>query len=93
MIPAIVETSEASIDEIKFHNKFFNVTEFSKEWKIWPKTHFLVFALFVGNFSNKHHYNLLKILRIYFVSGTFVQNDYSRSYSCLKLTYALKFTH
>ena len=27
--------------------------------------YFLVFALFVGNFSNKHHYNLLKILRIF----------------------------
>ena len=37
----------------------------SKEWKIWPKMHFLVFALFVGNFSNKYHYNLLKILRIF----------------------------
>ena len=29
------------------------------------KLHFLVFALLVGNFSNKHHYNLLKILRIF----------------------------
>ena len=65
MIPAIVKTSAASIDEIKFHNNFFNVTKFSKEWKIWLKTHFLGFALFVGNFSNKHHYNLLKILRIF----------------------------
>ena len=44
---------------------FFRVTKFSKEWKVWPKTHFLVFALFVGNFLNKHHYNLLKILRIF----------------------------
>ena len=65
MIPAVVETSEASIDEIKLHNNFFNVTKFSKEWKIWPKTHFLVFALFVGNFSNKDHCNLLKNLRIF----------------------------
>ena len=39
--------------------------KFSKEWKIRPKTYFLVFALLVGNFSNKHHYNLLKILRIF----------------------------
>ena len=30
MIPAVAETSEASIDEIKFHN-FFNVTKFTKE--------------------------------------------------------------
>ena len=43
----------------------FKVTKFSKEWKVWPKTHFPVFALFVGNFSNKHHYNLLKILWIF----------------------------
>ena len=65
MISDVAESSEASIDEIKFHNTFFNVTKFSKEWIVWPKTHFLVFALFVGNFSNKHHYNLLKILRIF----------------------------
>ena len=44
---------------------FFKVTIFSKEWKVWPKTRFLVFALFVENFSNKHHYNLLNILRIF----------------------------
>ena len=44
---------------------FFKVTNFSKEWKVCPKTHFLVFALFVGKFSNKHHYNLLKILRMF----------------------------
>ena len=30
-----------------------------------PKTHFLVFAPFVGIFSNKHHYNLLKVLKIF----------------------------
>ena len=30
------------------------------------KNAFLVFALFVGNFSNKHHYNLLKIVRKFF---------------------------
>ena len=42
---------------------FLNFTQ--KKWKIWPKTHFLVFALFVGNLSNKHHYNLLQILRIH----------------------------
>ena len=64
MIPAVAETSEASIDEVKFHYYFFKVTKFSKEWKVWPKTHFLAFVLFVGNFSNKH-YNLLKILRIF----------------------------
>ena len=79
MISAVTETSEASIEEIKFHIKLFKVTKFSKEWKIWAKTHFLVFALFVGNFSNKHDYNL-KFLRIFY-SGTFVQNYYSRSYS------------
>ena len=45
--------------------EYSNVTTFSKEWKIWPKTRFLVLALFVGNFSNKHHYNLVKILRIF----------------------------
>ena len=56
------------------------------------KNAFFSFALFVGNFSNKHHYNLLKILKK-FVYGTFVQNEYSRSYSCLKLTYALKLSH
>ena len=44
---------------------YFQVTKFSKEWKIWPKTHCLVFDLFVGKFSNKHHYNL-KIRRIFF---------------------------
>ena len=44
---------------------FFRFTKFSKGWKVWPKTHFLVFVLFVRNFSNKHHYNLLKILRIF----------------------------
>ena len=27
--------------------------------------------------------------KIFFVTGTFVQNDNSRSYSCLNLTYAL----
>ena len=63
MIPAVVETSEASIDEIKFHNNFFNVAKFSKEWKIWPKTHFLVFALLVEIFQIKNHYNLLQSLR------------------------------
>ena len=92
MISAVAETSGASIDEIKFHNYFFKVTKFSKERKIWPKRHFIVFALFVGDFSNKHHYNLQKFEE-YFVSGTCVQNDYSRSYSCLKLTYALKLSH
>ena len=65
MIPAVAETSEASIYEMKFLNNFFNVTKFSKEWKICPKMHFLVFALLVGNFSNKHHYNLPKNLRIF----------------------------
>ena len=44
---------------------FFKVTKFSKEWIVWPKAHFLVFALFVGNFSNKHHYNFLKIVRLF----------------------------
>ena len=29
----------------------------------------------------------------YFVSGTFVQNDHSRSSPCLKLTYSLKLSH
>ena len=65
MISAIAETSESSIEEIKFHFSFFQVMKFLKKEKIWPKMHFLVFAPFVGNFSNKHHYNLLKILRIY----------------------------
>ena len=65
MISAVAETSGASIDEVKFHYYFFKVTKFSKEWKICPKTHFIVFALVVGNISNKHHYNLLKILRIF----------------------------
>ena len=65
MISAVAKRSEVSIQEIKFHIYLFKVTKFSKEWKIWPKTHFLVFALLVGNFSNKHHYNLLKILRIF----------------------------
>ena len=65
MISAVRETSKASIDEVKFHLEFFKVLKFSKEWKIWLKTHFLVLALFVGNFSNKHHYNFLKILRTF----------------------------
>ena len=65
MISAVTETSEASIDEIKFQSQLFEVTKFSKEWKFWPKTHFLVFTLFVRNFSNKHHYILLKISRIF----------------------------
>ena len=63
MISAVAETSGAYIYEVKFHFSFFIVTKFSKEWKIWPKTRFLVFVLFVGNISNKHHYNLLKILK------------------------------
>ena len=46
-------------------NLLIKVTKFSKKWKIWPKTFFLVFALPVGKFSNKHHYNLLKIPRIF----------------------------
>ena len=50
MISAVAEISGASFDELNFHNNFFNVTIFSKEWKIWPKTHFLVFALFVKKF-------------------------------------------
>ena len=29
----------------------------------WSKTHFLVYAAFVGNFSNKHNYNLPKFRR------------------------------
>ena len=29
----------------------------------------------------------------YLVPGTFVQNDYSRSYSCKNLIYALKLSH
>ena len=65
MISAVAETSEASIEEIKFHIQLFKVTKFSKEWKIGLKMHFLVFAPFVGNFSNKHHYNLPKVLRIF----------------------------
>ena len=64
MISAVAETLEASIEKIKFYIYFFIVSKFSEEWKIWLKTHFLVFALFVGNFSNKHDYNL-KILRIF----------------------------
>ena len=84
--------AETSIDEVKFHYQFFKVTKFSEEGKHWPKTHFLVFALFVGNLLNEHHYHLLKILRKFF-SGTFVQNDYFRSYSCLKFAYALKLSH
>ena len=59
MLSAVAQKSETSLDEVKFHNNFFNVTKFSKEWKIWPKTYFLIFVLFVGKFSNKHHYNLL----------------------------------
>ena len=37
MIPAVAETPEASIDEIKFHNNFFNVTKFSKNGKFGQK--------------------------------------------------------
>ena len=44
---------------------YLKVTKFSKKWKIWPKTHLLVLALSGGNFSNKHHYNVLKFLRIF----------------------------
>ena len=67
MISAVTETSGASIDEVKYHIYFFKVTKLSKKRILWPKTHFLVSALIVGNFSNKHHYNLLKTLRIFFL--------------------------
>ena len=33
MISAVTETPEASIDELKFHIKFFKVTKFSKNGK------------------------------------------------------------
>ena len=62
MISAVAETSGASIDGGKYHNYFFKVMKLSKKWKLWPKTHFLVFDLFVRNL-NKDHNNLLKILR------------------------------
>ena len=55
MISAVTETSEASIDKVEFLNNFFKCTNFSKKWKIWQRTYFLVFKAFVGNFSNKHH--------------------------------------
>ena len=63
MISAVAKTSGASIDEVKYHNYFFKVTKLSKKWILWPKTHLLIFALFVRNFSNKHHNILLKTLR------------------------------
>ena len=67
MISVVAETPGASIDEVKFQLLIFlKLTKLSKEWKIWRKTHFLVFALYVGIFSKKHHYNLLKILRVFY---------------------------
>ena len=66
MISAAAETSGASIDEVKFQLLFFESYEILKRMESLAKTHFLVFALFVGNVSNKHHYNLLKFLRIFF---------------------------
>ena len=51
--------------------------------KIGKKKHFTIFALSVENFYSKRHYNLLKS----FGGATFVQTDYARSYSCLKLTF------
>ena len=61
MILAVTEKSEASIDEVKFHKKYFKVL---KRLDNLVKTHFLFFAPLVGDFSNKHHYSLLKILKI-----------------------------
>ena len=76
MIWAAVEASGASIDEKNSIITFYRVTKFSKEWTIWAKTHFLVFVLFVGNFSNKYDYILPKNLRkfcfCYFCPNWFV---------------------
>ena len=56
--------------------------------KNWPKTRFQIFTACLGNFSNNTIIALSsKISEEYFVFATFVQNDYSRSYSCLKLPF------
>ena len=84
MKSAVTEISEASIDEVKFHIQLFKVTEISKEWKFRQKRifYFLLYSLETFQTNIKISWKNLE----YFVSGTFVQNDYSRSYSCLKLT-------
>ena len=42
-----------------------NFLKLRKKIENLAKTHLLVFALFVDNFSNKHHYNLLIFLKIF----------------------------
>ena len=59
MISAVAEPSKAFIDEVKYH--YFLNYEILKKMENLAKTDYLVFSLFVGN---KHHYNLLKFLRI-----------------------------
>ena len=97
MISAVAETSGAYIDEVKFQYWFFKVTKFLQEWKIWPKKYFLVFALFVGNFSNKHHYKLLKILRVFYFwyfcpKWLFPKLFVLKVYLCIKVVALIKIT-
>ena len=39
-------------------NNFFNALEITKNQNFGKKTHFVDFALFVGDFSKRHHCNL-----------------------------------
>ena len=67
MISAVKEISGSSIDEIKIHNYFFRVMKVSKKLENLAKNAFLQFLLHgkkFGDFSNEHHYTLLKFLRI-----------------------------
>ena len=74
-----------TIDELKFPN-FFSKLRTSQKRKTRPKTHFLVFDGFVGNFSTNTIIIVWNFKNILFLR-LFFQNDHSRSYSCLKLTF------
>ena len=60
--------------------------------KILAKSAFSSFCSIGWNFFKKQHCYLPKLLRVFF-PDTFVQIEYSRSFSCLKLTYALNLSH
>ena len=81
MISAVTETTVASIDEIKFHNYFFQKnTKFSK--KIWPMTHFIVLLHFLETFQT----NTKIIFKNFQENFAFVPNDYSRKVDVLLTT-------
>ena len=88
----IKETSKASIYEIKFQNYFFKLRNSQKNGKFDQKRifYFLLYSLEIFQTSTMI---ISEKFQEYFVTSKFVQNDYSQSYSCLKLTYALNLSH